>query len=104
MTGDLFSGTTGQDSPQKGTQRAQLHPTLHVYVGNHCGVVCSYENYAVLAEVLEPLLPPKRPSLVPYNLSAYCFVEVTSSLLLCAHLLSTSASFFCSACFSGCKG
>ena len=65
----LFLGASGQDTPQKGTQRARLHSPFFVYVCNHCGVVCSYKHYVVQTEVLK-LLGPERLPLVPNNLCA----------------------------------
>ena len=79
---NLLAGTPGEDSQKKGTQRAQLHCPLFVYIDNHCGVVCGNKNYVVLTEVLELFKGQKMP-LVPGNLCVSCFLEGTRFPLQC---------------------
>ena len=108
--GYLLSGAPSQDSPQKGTQRARLHPPLSCLYRQHCSVVCGYENYVVQAEVLELFFGPEKLPLGLDSLCVTCFLEGTTFPLQCVPLIGHPNPSFdvsvkiCKECFSGCNG
>ena len=108
--GYLLSGAPSQDSPQKGTQRARLHPPSPVYIGNTAVLSVAMRTMLFKQRSWNSFFGLEKLPLGLDSLCVTCFLEGTTFPLQCVPLIGHPNPSFdvsvkiCKECFSGCNG